>query len=41
MHVEKHHMIMDNPEVTVVKWENSRLQRPRAEEAPADGFFQK
>jgi hypothetical protein len=39
MKVEKHSMVMDNEEVTVVKWENNSIKKPSGAQSPAEGFF--
>jgi hypothetical protein len=39
MKVEKHNMVMDNEEVTVVKWENNSIKKPSGAQPPAEGFF--
>jgi hypothetical protein len=41
MAVEDHHMIMDNREVTVLKWRNRSIIKPGYKEPVGEEFFQK
>ena len=34
-------MVMDNEEVTIIKWKTNNLKQPKGKEAPAEEFLQK
>lgn len=41
MDVNNHHMIMENTEVSVLRWRDRNLQQPNRKEELASDFFQK